>query len=203
MNVCGTKIHAMSIGKRIEELRAGMSRKMFAQRIDIAENTLRNYEQNLSLPNSDVIATICDRLSVNVEWLVTGKGEKHAGTMTHDAVPVAGAFTRQDAGTSILLHDIAERAEELQRQDLAALAKAKEEEAEAYRRKAQALGEATEALASVVQVQKDTIQDMQARIKYYETLLPHMGSNPFGAPKAAEEAAPPPVLQAGQNQKSK
>lgn len=73
------KVLHMSIGKRIESIRDGLPRKAFAFRIGIVENTLRNYEQELSLPNSDVIARICREFSINTEWLVLGQGPMRKG----------------------------------------------------------------------------------------------------------------------------
>ena len=62
----------MKIGHRIIELRGKDSRRSFAKRIEIAENTLRNYEDGLSLPNSDTIATICKEFNVSADWLILG-----------------------------------------------------------------------------------------------------------------------------------
>ncbi len=66
----------MAIGTRITELRGKQSRRSFAKQIGIAENTLRNYEEKLSLPNSDVIAIICREFDVSAEWLVLGTGKR-------------------------------------------------------------------------------------------------------------------------------
>lgn len=62
----------MSIGKRIEILRGNKTRHAFASKISLHPNTLRNYEEGLSLPNSEVIAQICRVFNVSVEWLVFG-----------------------------------------------------------------------------------------------------------------------------------
>ena len=62
----------MSIAERIKQLRGKVSRKDFAESLDIVPNTLRNYEDGLSLPNSDVIAKICTVQKVSLEWLVFG-----------------------------------------------------------------------------------------------------------------------------------
>ena len=69
----------MTIGKRILELRGKLSRRAFAKRIGIVENTLRNYEEGLSLPNSDVIAAICREFNISAEWLVLGE-QREMGT---------------------------------------------------------------------------------------------------------------------------
>ena len=64
----------MSIGERITTLRGKESRKNFAERVGIVENTLRNYETGASLPNSDVVAEICAKKNVSPGWLLTGTG---------------------------------------------------------------------------------------------------------------------------------
>ena len=62
----------MTIGNRIALLRARTTRREFAATLGISESTLRNYEQGTSLPNSDVIADICEIYSVSADWLVRG-----------------------------------------------------------------------------------------------------------------------------------
>lgn len=64
----------MPIKNRITEIRGKETRRAFAKRIEIAENTLRNYEEGLSLPNSDVIATICRATGASAAWLIFGTG---------------------------------------------------------------------------------------------------------------------------------
>jgi transcriptional regulator with XRE-family HTH domain len=64
----------MGIGNRIAQIRGGLSRREFAKLIGIVENTLRNYEQELSLPNSDIISIICLKMKVSPHWLLFGDG---------------------------------------------------------------------------------------------------------------------------------
>lgn len=63
-----------TIAARITELRGSMSRAEFAKRIGVSPNTLRNYEGELSLPNSDVVASICTACGVSPYWLLMGTG---------------------------------------------------------------------------------------------------------------------------------
>lgn len=63
---------ANGIGSRIAEVRDKTARRFFADHIGIAENTLRNYEKGLSLPNSDVIAAICAKYGICSDWLIDG-----------------------------------------------------------------------------------------------------------------------------------
>lgn len=65
----------MSVGKRLEWLRGDMSRNAFAKKIGINSNTFRNYEEGLSLPNSDMVAQICAKLNLSFEWFLLGKGD--------------------------------------------------------------------------------------------------------------------------------
>ena len=64
----------MSIAERIICLRGKESRASFAKRFGIVENTLRNYEKNRSLPNSDVICSFYRVLNVSPQWLILGNG---------------------------------------------------------------------------------------------------------------------------------
>lgn len=75
----------MNIGNRITQIRGKASRRSFAQQIGIAENTLRNYEEGLSLPNSDTIAQICQSLAINAEWLILGTGPMRPGDTSPEA----------------------------------------------------------------------------------------------------------------------
>ena len=67
-----------TIAARIIAVRGEQSRRSFANTLEIKENTLRNYEQGLSLPNFDTISKICRLFFVSPEWLVLGKGEMKA-----------------------------------------------------------------------------------------------------------------------------
>lgn len=64
----------MSIGNRIITIRGAQSRKAFAERIGIVENTLRNYETEQSLPNSATISKICSEFLISLEWFINGRG---------------------------------------------------------------------------------------------------------------------------------
>ncbi len=68
----------MNIGKRIKKIRTEllneMSRKDFSAKLGIVENTLRNYELETSLPNSDVISKICNTFNIDPVWLLDGIG---------------------------------------------------------------------------------------------------------------------------------
>lgn len=194
---------------RIFEATRASSDSALARLLDIQPQSVAAARKRGQIPSSWV-EKVSENFGVSANWLFFGTGpmkdidaQQATTKLTVDSIEVSQPFTWQEAGASIPLQDIAEQAEALQRQDLAALAKAKEEEAAAYQRKAQALGEAAEILENALRVQGNIIQTMQSRIDYYEKLLPHMGNNPFGAPRVAEEVTPPPALQTGQSQKIK
>lgn len=64
----------MSIAKRLVALRGKEPRVAFAAMLGISPNTLRNYESGLSLPNSEMLARICETFSVDPGWLLLGTG---------------------------------------------------------------------------------------------------------------------------------
>ncbi|GEM_PF-6713004 len=61
-----------TIGKRIEMIRGNESRKDFAERLNVPVSTLRNYESDISLPNSDFVAHFCTEMEVNPNWFLFG-----------------------------------------------------------------------------------------------------------------------------------
>ena len=62
----------ITIADRLQIIRGHRSRRSFADALSITEGTLRNYEQGLSLPNSDVLARICTANGINPDWLLLG-----------------------------------------------------------------------------------------------------------------------------------
>ena len=80
----------MSIGKRIKHLRGKESRRAFGHRIGVVENTLRNYEEGMSLPNSDVLAEIARNTGCQLDWLILG-----------EEIPVSGRIDRRVLADSL------------------------------------------------------------------------------------------------------
>lgn len=62
-----------TIGKRIAFIRGSEARKDFAAKLNVPVSTLRNYESDISLPNSDFIARFCAECGVNLYWLIYGE----------------------------------------------------------------------------------------------------------------------------------
>lgn len=70
----------MSIGSRIKQVRGKVPQKEFAKQLEIAQNTLGNYERSERTPNADFIITLAKHANVSFDWLLTG--EEHAGVIT-------------------------------------------------------------------------------------------------------------------------
>ena len=93
----------MTFPERLTLLRGKTSRALFAKQLGINENTLRNYEKGLSLPNIDVAARICQIYGVTPGWLLTGDGPMRTGetaASTNDAglVMIPKVVARLSAG---------------------------------------------------------------------------------------------------------
>jgi len=66
------------LGKRIREVRGGMTQVRFAELVGINVNTLRGYETGNRMPGTDVIARMAAAGNTPLEWLITGQ-EQHKG----------------------------------------------------------------------------------------------------------------------------
>ncbi|MGL4676839.1 MAG: XRE family transcriptional regulator [Brevinema sp.] len=66
----------MSIGERLRQIREelGVNQIKMAKILDIAQNNLHRYEKNLSKLSSDKLLNLHNN-DINIEWLLTGKGE--------------------------------------------------------------------------------------------------------------------------------
>jgi len=70
---------------RLRELRSisGISRKELAQGIGIAESTIANYENNLRLPDYEVLTRIADFFDVTTDYLL-GRTDDPKGQATRE-----------------------------------------------------------------------------------------------------------------------
>ncbi len=75
----------MSIGKRIKELRAelNISSAKFAAAIDIPVRTIGSYERNEVQPGAKFLKALIDCYYVNVNWILTGKGNMFISQKTN------------------------------------------------------------------------------------------------------------------------
>ncbi len=64
---------------RIRQIRsiAKLSQKDMARILNIPITTVSKYERGENKPSSDILAKIGDLLDINLNWLLTGKGQKH------------------------------------------------------------------------------------------------------------------------------
>ncbi len=67
----------MSIGKRIKEIKSvlHLSSGAMAIKIGIPARTIGSYERDEALPGVKFLNAVIEYLHVNVNWLITGKGE--------------------------------------------------------------------------------------------------------------------------------
>ena len=63
-----------TFGERLKSLRGKASQAAIAEALGIPQTTLSNYERNKNEPNFALLDRICSIFSVNVEWLLFGRG---------------------------------------------------------------------------------------------------------------------------------
>lgn len=140
-----------TVAARIVAIRGEQSRRAFANTLEIKENTLRNYEQGLSLPNFDTISKICRLFSVSPEWLVLGKGEMQATSKDPTSIDIKVVRTDKmsDAELPLRIAKLEaklERVEEERREVSAENRRLYSEKEVLYREKEQLLREKEELL---------------------------------------------------------
>ncbi len=72
----------MSIGERIRAIReeANLTQEEFGNNVRLARNTITLIESGRRNPSDRTLLDICERFSVNYEWLTTGNGEIYKET---------------------------------------------------------------------------------------------------------------------------
>ncbi|MCL4457378.1 MAG: helix-turn-helix domain-containing protein [Nitrospirae bacterium] len=65
-----------AIGHRLSEVRGllGLSQKEFGRQIGVSYQHVSKYERGLIMPGVEVLVKIYECFSVNINWLLTGKG---------------------------------------------------------------------------------------------------------------------------------
>lgn len=60
------------IGKRIKELRteAGLTQKMFGERLSVSQDTVSLWETGRSLPTTELVIEICKMLNISADYLL-------------------------------------------------------------------------------------------------------------------------------------
>lgn len=109
----------MTIGIRIRELRGTQSRKQFSELLGIHPQTLYLYEKEKRIPEREIIEKICNRLKIDVSWLIFGETPSVVKNMPNEQPTVS---TQQ---TSLTLQEYCAKLEaklekvEAQRDELA------------------------------------------------------------------------------------
>lgn len=67
----------MTLGERMKEVRrnAGIKQAEFGALFGVKEGTVTSWETGLRNPSNAILSAICEKFSVNREWLLTGEGE--------------------------------------------------------------------------------------------------------------------------------
>lgn len=68
------------IAERVKEViqESGLSLPAFAKRMRVSKNTLINYRDGSSYPNSEFLTKVCEEFLINPEWLLLGTGPMKA-----------------------------------------------------------------------------------------------------------------------------
>lgn len=76
-----------TLAGRLRRVRGDESRRAFAQRMELNESTLRNYERGNSVPTADFIVKLCKTLRISPAWVLFGEGEAHSDAFREGALP--------------------------------------------------------------------------------------------------------------------
>jgi transcriptional regulator with XRE-family HTH domain len=66
-----------NIGERIRYIRGPLTMPEFGKEIDANRNTVANWESNRGLPMCEYLLQMHNKFNVNINWLLTGKGEPY------------------------------------------------------------------------------------------------------------------------------
>jgi transcriptional regulator with XRE-family HTH domain len=104
----------MNLSDRLRQARSPLSRKEFADRLQVHPNTVANYENGRDPPVSYVLA-VSQRAEVHLEWLINGEGPMRTSddepSLSHEQLTyaVARAITRH-FGESYIATSLYDRA---------------------------------------------------------------------------------------------
>lgn len=73
-----TSLDRTAVGKRLLEIRHNqqLSRNDLAEKVGVSLLTIQKYEKGERTPNADVLWAYHLLFGVNIQWIVTGKGEE-------------------------------------------------------------------------------------------------------------------------------
>ncbi|WP_165773150.1 helix-turn-helix domain-containing protein [Conservatibacter flavescens] len=78
----------MNINQRLKEAinSQNMTIKAFSELVDIPYRSLQNYLREERDPNVDALSKICGKANVNLNWLLTGKGDMFVSKIENAAL---------------------------------------------------------------------------------------------------------------------
>jgi len=93
-----------TIGERIKQLRKslGLTQQEFADRINMKQNSIANYEIGRNDPIDAVLSLICREYRVNEAWLRAGEGEMFAPAKDSLLDQLAEQYRLSDTGRRVL-----------------------------------------------------------------------------------------------------
>lgn len=76
------KTDKISIGERIRSLREKLTQKEFGDKVGVTQSSIQNYESGASFPRGDVLQRISLEFGVDINWLLTGRGDPYLPNVT-------------------------------------------------------------------------------------------------------------------------
>lgn len=73
-----TSLDRVAVGKRLLEIRhnLGLSRDNLAKKLNVSRTTIQLYEGGERSPTADVLWAYHLLFGINIQWIITGKGEE-------------------------------------------------------------------------------------------------------------------------------
>ena len=62
-----------NLSGRLESLRKGLTQREFSHNIGIPLTTYTNWIAGISVPKADAVASVCSKLGISIDWLLTGR----------------------------------------------------------------------------------------------------------------------------------
>ncbi|MBC7908372.1 MAG: helix-turn-helix transcriptional regulator [Rhodospirillaceae bacterium] len=86
-----------TVGARMRRLRGTVSQDEYAAQLGVHKETIGKYERDKILPGADVLTRLRQDKQVDINWLLTGQGDRDVPARTSsadiDADALAGALT--------------------------------------------------------------------------------------------------------------
>lgn len=72
----------MAISDRIKYIRGGLTQKQFADKLGVSLGAVQHWEINNQVPKGDILVRFMEVFGVNINWLLTGDGERYLNSST-------------------------------------------------------------------------------------------------------------------------